>query len=302
MERVDLIVNPAAGQGRLLEHLPRITRRLKERFPTVNIRQTEKPGDGARWVENEGGEADLVIAAGGDGTVHELANALSLLPDRPRFAILPGGTCNDFSRAVGMEQDIPAALDQILQGWERKVDVGMVDGERFFLNFWGIGLITQVSARIDGKNKERYGRLAYYLSAAQNLLNPCSFQLSVTWDDGSFEGEAAMLLVGNGSYIGGVPGFFPHSRLDDGRLDVLLVKEASLDSLWSMLASHVTREWPESDDLLYFHTRSLSIQAEPAQNIDCDGEKGSLTPSEIRNLSAHLTLLAGEKVSDEQGY
>lgn len=299
MERVDLIINPMAGQGRLLEHLPQITRRLKEHFPSVNVLQTEAPGDGAKWVKNVGGEADLVIAAGGDGTVHELANALSLLSDRPRFAILPGGTCNDFSRAIGMEQDIPAALDQILQGRERKVDVGVVDEERFFLNFWGIGLITQVSAQIDSKNKERYGRLAYYLSAVQNLLDPRPFHLSINWDDGSFEGEAAMLLAGNGSYIGGMQGFFPHSRLDDGQLDVLVVKEASLDSLWSMLTSHVTREWPKSDDLLYFHTRRFSIQAEPAQSIDCDGEKDGFTPSEIRSLSGHLTILTGENRTDK---
>lgn len=295
MERVDLIVNPAAGQGRLLEHLPQIRRRLQNRFPSVHIRQTERAGDGARWVENESGEADLVIAAGGDGTVHELANALARLPQRPRFAILPGGTCNDFSRAIGIAQDIPTALDQILQGRERKVDVGKVDGERFFLNFWGIGLITQVSAQIASKNKQRYGRLAYFLSAAQNWLHPRPFRLAATWENGSFEGEASLLLVGNGSYIGGVPGFFPHSRLDDDRLDVLLVKEASLDSVWSMLSSHLTQKWPESDDLLYFHTRHLTIHTEPRQSIDCDGEQGGFTPSKIQSLSGHLTILAGEK-------
>lgn len=294
MKRVELIVNPSAGQGKIKELLPKLTRRLREHFVQVHVHLTKQPGDGARRVQEVGHDTDLIIAAGGDGTVHELANAVCSHPDRPRFAILPGGTCNDFSRALGIKQHIPDALEQIIKGQPRRVDVVRNQQGRYFLNFWGIGLITRVSTQITPENKERFGRLAYYISAAQNLLHPRSFTLEAEWDEGHFQGEATMLLVGNGSFIGGMEAFFPHSRLDDGKMDVLVIKETSLDSLWSLLVSNMTREWPLGEDLLYFHTEHLTIQANPPQTIDSDGEEVGTTPSELVTLPGHLTVLVGE--------
>lgn len=295
MDSVELILNPKAGQGRMIQLLEPITDRLRQRFRQVEVTVTKQPGEGAERVRQLEGERDLIIAAGGDGTVHEVVNALSALTRRPHFAILPGGTCNDFSRALGMDQDPVQAIEQILACNEKRIDVGYSQPGGYFLNFWGIGLITRVSHKIDPTDKERFGRLAYYMSAAQHLRVTRPFQLEVKTDELSFAGPADMLIAGNGSFVGGVRGFFPHSRLDDGMLDVLIMKETSLEGAWSMLLSHMTKDWPESDDFLYLQTPSLKVKASPAQEVDCDGEKGSAAPAELTVLPRHLTVLTGSE-------
>ncbi|PTM59929.1 diacylglycerol/lipid kinase family protein [Desmospora activa] len=297
MESVELIVNPKAGQGRMIQQLKSITDRLRQQFRHVDVTVTKQPGDGAKRVWKVGAERDLIIAAGGDGTVYEVVNALAALNQRPRFAILPGGTCNDFSRALGMEQDPLHAVEQILAYNEKQIDVGYSQPGGYFLNFWGIGLITRISDGIDSTEKERLGRLAYYMSAAQHLQVTRPFQLEVKGTEVAFTGPADMLIAGNGSFVGGVRGFFPYSRLDDGMMDVLIIKETSFEGAWSMLLSHLTKEWPESDDFLYFQTPSLKVKASPAQEVDCDGEKGRMTPTELTILPRHLTVLMGERIA-----
>lgn len=293
MERIVLICNPAAGNKEMLDSIDSIAVRLNQNLGNTKVYWTSKPGDGSHFVRQIADQVDLVIAAGGDGTVHELVNAIAPLPVRPRLAILPGGTCNDFSRAIGMSQDWLEALDQILQQKERQIDIG-VGGNRYFLNFWGIGLVTQVSAGIEDASKEKIGRLAYYLSAAQNILNHKPFHLSIRTDTETYQGEAAMVLVGNGSYLGGMQAFFPGSSLQDGLLDIMVLKEPSFDAAWSLLRSRISGNVSTGDDLLYFHTRHCTIDALPAQEIDCDGERQEHTPTTISALSQHLTFLTGD--------
>lgn len=294
MKRTVLIVNPNAGDGSLLSSIDVILTRFRRAGMSVAFHQTTRPGEGAQIVRDTAEDADLVIAGGGDGTVAEMVNALAPLPRRPRMAILPGGTCNDFSRTLGMSHNPVEAAEQILSGRERSVDVGF-DGCRYFLNFWGIGLITEVSSDIDSKEKDRFGRLAYYLNALKHTVDHHPFTLHLKADNGSYHGPARLLIAGNGAYLGGYRTFFPTSRVDDRLLDVFLVKEASFDSLWSWLRSHWTGKTPEGEDVLYFRTEQLHVETTPPQLIDCDGEKEGTTPATLSVLPGHLTMLAGDR-------
>lgn len=278
----------------MLTSIDQIAKILHNQLAPTEVYWTKKPGDGADYLRQHANHIDLVISAGGDGTVHELVNALAPLPQRPMLAILPGGTCNDFSRAIGMSQNAMKAVEQILHQKKQRIDIG-VGGNRYFLNFWGIGLVTQVSAGIADSSKERLGRVAYYLSAAQHVLNHQPFSLSIQTDTDSYTGEAAMVIVGNGSYIGGLQAFFPESSLQDGLLDILVVKKPTFDVAWSLLRSRLSGTIPTGDDLLYFHTRQCTIETSPLQEIDCDGERLDCTPTTLTVLSQHLTVLSGEK-------
>jgi YegS/Rv2252/BmrU family lipid kinase len=298
MKHTVLIVNPNAGDGSLLSVIDDILTRFRRAGMSVSLHQTTRPGEGARIVRTAAENADLIIAAGGDGTAAEMVNALAPLPRRPRLAILPGGTCNDFSRTLGISQDPMEAAEQILSGRERSVDVGF-DGHRYFLNFWGIGLITEVSADINPKEKERFGRLAYYINALKHAVNPTPFTLHLEADDVSYHGPAQLLIAGNGAYLGGYRTFFPTSCVDDGLLDVFLVKEASFDSLWSWIRSHWTGNMPEGEDILYFRTRQLHVKTAPSHLIDCDGEKEGTTPAILSVLPGHLTMLAGDRQTNK---
>ncbi|MGC4377341.1 diacylglycerol kinase family protein [Fictibacillus sp. Mic-4] len=295
MKKAAIILNPTAGNRKLANSIDVIKERLLEGFDQVVIHETKEKGDGAKIVSLLAEEVDLLIGAGGDGTIYEIVNALCPLKKRPAFAIIPGGTCNDFSRTIGMNQDPLIAVEQILEKKTEQVDVGKCD-KQYFLNFWGIGLISEVSANIETDNKQRLGKLSYYISAGKTVFQSESFHLKVKSDSVSYDDDAVMLLIGNGAFLGGFRAFFPESDIQDGLFDVLIVKEASLQHVWTWLQSKVRNQFPdgENDGLVYFHAKKLEIEASPVQEIDCDGERNYCTPSRISVLPAHLTVLVGD--------
>jgi diacylglycerol kinase (ATP) len=297
MKRIAIIANPAAGNKELLQKVPWIRQQLLTKAQEVEILQTKKPGDGAEFVRNIADQVDMIISVGGDGTVHELINALCPLSHRPVFAVLPGGTCNDFSRALGISPIPEVAVNQILQQNIRQVDVGKHD-EQYFLNFWGIGLITQVSEQIQPDIKKDWGRLAYYLSAVETIASPKTFYLEVESESNYFQGEACMMIVGNGSYVGGMETYFPSSQVQDGQLDVLIIRKASIESFFSMITSHLCEERPESEHLLYFQASSLTVKTDPIQTVDCDGEKHTSTPTQLSILPKHLKMIVGDSFDE----
>lgn len=293
MEKAAVIYNPAAGQGKLKQSMEAIQETLESAFGSVTLFETKNPGDGAEFVHKLGSQVDAVIAAGGDGTVHEVAGAICSLENRPVFGVIPGGTCNDFSRAIGLNQNPIRAAEQLAERHVKEIEVGRTK-EGYFLNFWGIGLITRISSQINENTKDSFGRLAYYISTAQNLKDPKSFQVSLKSEDYTYEGEAVMILVGNGPFTGGMRLFFPRIDMADGKVNVLLVKEASLPMIWSIMRSKVNGQLPlEDENIVYFRTNEVEIKTDPLQKVDCDGERRGETPVVITTLPRHLKVLVG---------
>ncbi|MFC7372843.1 diacylglycerol/lipid kinase family protein [Fictibacillus iocasae] len=292
-DKAVIIYNPAAGNHLLHQQLPEIQRILQHSFSTVSVLETKKDIPCRQLVEKACEQAGTIIGAGGDGTIYSIVNAIAGMEERPLFGILPGGTCNDFSRALGMNQNPLEAARQIAQKRFRKVDAGQ-NNSHYFLNFWGIGLITSVSENIDKDLKEKFGRLSYYWSAAQTLQQWEPFHLELSSPDFQYSGDATMLLIANGPYTGGIRPFFPHANLQDGKLDVLLIKEPSLKLVWEIIQSRITENPPEGDGFFSFQADQLSISATPVQAIDCDGEKEQDTPSVITCLKHHLEVYTGD--------
>lgn len=290
MESVAVILNPKSGDGSLGELREQIKETLEQGFSNVQIYDTAEPGDGARIVRNIAGQLDLIIAAGGDGTVHEILNALAPLDDRPAFAIIPGGTSNDFSREIGMLQQPVKAAQQIIEKHSKYIDIGQAD-QHYFLNFWGIGLITQVSEAVDSNSKKSMGRLAYYLRTIQSLGSERTFHLKLETEQQKLEEQAVMVIVGNGTYTGGIRAFFAEGDIQDGLFDILIIKEASMQAFWSMLQSKVGGQHRQMEGVIPLQAQEIKIETNPSQTIDCDGERTSHTPSTIKVLPKHINMI-----------
>lgn len=293
MEKVAVIFNPTAGKAKLTQLKDKILRELEGGFQDVSFYETKQSGDAAIFVKQVAKKVDLIIAAGGDGTVNEVINAIAPLETRPAFAIIPGGTSNDFSREIGMLQNPIKAVEQIKKKNTKMIDIGQSDND-YFLNFWGVGIITQVSETVDADSKQNIGRLAYYLRTLQTIGEVKSFQLKIETDNDSWEDEAVMLIIGNGTYTGGIRAFFPQGSIHDGLLDVLVIKEASLPIFWSMLQSKVDNKMQENEGIRAFQTKEITIHTNPKQTIDCDGERKNMTPTAIGVLPGHIQMIVGE--------
>lgn len=200
-EKVLLIVNPKAGQGDLHTNLTKIVPPLATAFPDLRILHTKRQGDATKYCQEFASKVDLIIVFGGDGTVFECTNGLAPLETRPALAIIPGGTCNDFSRTLGVPQNIAEAAKLITKGHIKPIDVAKANGQHF-LNFWGIGLVSEVSNNIDAEEKAKLGKIGYYLSTIRTVKNAETFPVKITYDGQVYEDEAVLVMVGNGEYLG----------------------------------------------------------------------------------------------------
>lgn len=287
-----LIYNNNAGKGKTEKNLADCLMILAPNVKEFLLLQTTKPGDAAEFCRTRGEEMDVVFVLGGDGTVHECINGLSGLSKRPLLGILPAGTCNDFSRMMNIPQTVKKAAEYMLNGETTAIDVGKAS-DHYFLNFWGIGLITETSNNIDAAEKNTLGRISYFLSAFRTINESESFSFELEYDDGILTEEAIMILVMNGKYIGTSQVPLPYIEADDGLLDVVIVKNSTLALFKEILNVPKTLEegGGRDSDLIYFQTKQLTIRTSEAMDIDTDGEIYLKTPAEITLLKQHIKML-----------
>lgn len=293
-ERAMLIYNGNAGKQSVEELLGIVTGILARSIRELVLIQTLEPGEGEKICQQRGEEFQLVLIMGGDGTVHECINGLASLEKPPLIGVLPAGTCNDFARSLNLSANLAEAARQLMEGKRRKVDIG-VAGERVFTNFFGVGLITEASENINSDLKGTLGRLSYYISTLQTVRSAEPFRYWMESDDGIQEDEAVMIYVSNGRYLGTQALPFTVDALTDGKLDVLIIREAGLPLLKELLSRKEQGEWePKNDSIQYFQSSTLTLKTEQPMKADTDGEKYLKTPAKLSIRSESLEFLTGE--------
>lgn len=286
-----LIVNGKAGQKDVMRSLGMVVPILADAHPNLHILQTSKPSDAKQFCQTHGEEADVVYILGGDGTVHECINGIAPLSRQPKIGILPGGTCNDFARSLEIPLNLKAAAAALVNGKELLTDVVSVN-EDYFLNFWGIGLITETANNIDGTQKAILGKISYFLSAFRSVqqIDPFSFKLSI--DGEEMEDKGVMILVANGKFIGTNELPYPGISVQDGKADVFVLKTTNLSVIKDLLNMKGSDKWDNTEtDLLHFQGSQISLSTDVPMDADTDGEVYSQTPATISVKKNHLRML-----------
>ena len=215
------IVNPVAGRGRTRRLWPALARQLEALNVSIQPVFTEGPTH-ARSLAADAVRAGTshVIAVGGDGTTHEVANAL--VGTDVALGILPTGGGNDFPKAVGIPLDLQQAVKTIAHHRCHRVDVGRLDDE-YFINGLGIGLDGAASLRYRNMRRLR-GELGYIWSAVREALTFRAFDARLTTENWTHTGRALSVGATNGPYHGGDFRIAPNARTDDGELDVYVMR------------------------------------------------------------------------------
>jgi diacylglycerol kinase (ATP) len=190
----------------------------------VELILTTGPGHATELARTVGIAVERVIAVGGDGTVHEVANGLMArdLGARPPLGVVPVGTGNDFAKMTRTASLAPgAAVAALASGAIRRFDVGEAWGE-YFVNSLGIGLDADVARRVN-EYKHWPGALGYVVAALQAVVHRRALQLQIEVDGTSWSALTTVLEIGIGPCAGGVFYLVPDARPDDGLLDVCAV-------------------------------------------------------------------------------
>ncbi|KUP09255.1 lipid kinase [Bacillus coahuilensis p1.1.43] len=292
MKRARIIYNPTSGRELFKKHLPEVLYKLERAGFETSTHATECEGDGTKAAQIAVERRyDLVIAAGGDGTLNEVINGLANQEYRPKLGIIPMGTTNDFARALHIPKDIQEACNVIIKGDTVPIDLGRMN-EKYFINIAGGGSLTELTYEVPSKLKTMLGQLAYYLKGIEMLPSLKSMPLYLEYDDEVFEGEAMLFLVGLTNSVGGFEKLAPEASINDGYFSLLILKKCNLAELVRIASAALRGE--HLNDPLVISTKAKRIKATSGGKVqlNLDGEFGGLLPAEFECMYRHLDVYA----------
>ena len=275
--------------------LPDILQRLDQGGIEASCHATIGEGD-ATLAASEAADRDydMIIAAGGDGTLYEVINGLANKPNRPPLGILPLGTTNDFARATGIPKHWEYACDLIISQYTRPIDVGKAN-DRYFINIAGGGSLTELTSDVPSKLKTMVGQLAYYMKGIEKMtrLRPTELKFEAE-DVGIFQDEYMMFLICNSNSVGGFEKLAPESKLDDGLLDVMLIRKMNLAEFIRLVTMALRGEHLNESHVTYFRTSKMKVTTPDYVQLNLDGEYGGVLPCTFSVLPSHLRIFADE--------
>ena len=272
MPNTCVILNPSAGSVRELDALIKQIGQL----PDAELHTTTKAGSAARFARaalRKG--CDLVVAAGGDGTLNEVINGLQENAGETRVGLIPLGTGNDFARVIGLPSDPEAALEVLRAGHTRAVDLVRVtsDEVRYFLNVSAGGFSGLVNEKLTPEMKKTWGPLAYLRSAAAALPDLRAYRTTLSLDNTeSLTLELYNVVVANGRYVAGGTLIAPEASIDDGLLDIILIQKRSAPELALLAAQVVVGAHLSSDTVVFRRAAKLTVNSKPGMWFNVDGE------------------------------
>jgi len=289
-----VIVNPAARHGESAKLIP-VIRQLFRPVGCCDIVESTEPLHAKALAEAAVGY-DIVVAAGGDGTVHEVLGGLMAHAEgtRPALAVLPTGSGNDYRRTLGISTDLAQAAEQILTGARHKVDVGMANGVPF-ANSIAMGFDARVTAKaVEYKTTTRLSGLPLYGAALFHVLFKefYSHRLRIQLDDGPVEQRDLLLVaVTNGPTYGGGFRITPKARPDDGELDVLAIDSLTLGGALVRLPFVVTGHHSWMRHVHLTRQQRVRVWSEVPLPGQIDGEVTIADHYDVRILPAALDVV-----------
>jgi diacylglycerol kinase (ATP) len=271
-----VIFNPAA-RGNKARHFRHHLGRIGGQSA---FKATTAPGDARRLAAEAVSEGfDLIVAAGGDGTVNEVLNGLGDAPDgfaRARLGILPLGTVNVFARELNIPLRVERAWSVLQGGRETRIDLPRVEfsandsrRRQYFVQLAGAGLDARAIELVDWGHKKKIGPLAY-LIAGLKALREQKPGITVRVNGREIRGELA--LIGNGRFYGGPFGIFPEADLRDGLLDICVFPRVRWPTLLRCAPGLLARRKLPERVVQRVRAASIELRSDPAAAFELDGE------------------------------
>lgn len=286
IKRIYVIINPASGQDRPV--LGVMNRAFQTAEIDWDVRLTKKAGDAQQFAQEAiAAGVDAVAVYGGDGTVMEVAGALA--GTNVPLAIFPGGTANVMSVELGIPGDLSEAVALVCgQAREiRTLDMGRVRGQLFMLRL-GIGFFAETTKGAEREAKNRMGALAYTLAAFQALPKTQMSRYHLTLDGKEVEVEGVACFIANSGNLG-IPGLSLSKAISvsDGLLDVIVLRAIDVGTMISVAANAVGL----TENLPHWQAREITLEADPPQSIECDGEVIDPTPVSVSVVPQSLRVI-----------
>ncbi len=270
MKSYKFIVNPIAGGGKAKALIPGIERCFRDAKVEYDIYWTRCPGDGIEAAQKAALEGfDVIVAAGGDGTVNEVLNGI--VGTGSSLASIHGGKGNDFATAVNMPLDIEAACQALLKGKTRSIDLGKVM-DRYFINSVGVGFDAAVALRVNRGIRPFKGVSAYIYAFFETLLSYQVVEIDIDMGNGPLKSTPLLVAVGIGQAYGGGMKIVPDAIQDDGLFDVCVFNNMSRLGLVYHFPKVFSGRLNQVKQYAGYRTRELKLKLSETRPLHMEGE------------------------------
>jgi YegS/Rv2252/BmrU family lipid kinase len=292
MKQAILLYNSQAGRGKIGRNLEQVVAIFRDAGYDITPVPLRFDGDPIKGYES----VDLIVVAGGDGTLNYVVNALMRHSLSIPIGILPAGTANDFAGALGMSNNLQKAARQIAYGVVEPIDCGVVESidradkhEIYFVNIFSFGIFTTTSQHTPEELKHLMGRAAYMIEALKELKKVRGIPLTITADGDAFYYPTLMGLVLNGETAGRVP-LARRSSLRDGVFDCLFLRkrdtvvQSAVDMMLYVLGVRTAA-------VKYLQASELTLVTPVSEDTDVDGQSGGRFPMKVCCLRGALNIV-----------
>ncbi len=300
MKRARIIYNPTSGREAFKKELPNVLQKLEDAGYEASAHATKGEGDATEAakiaVERK---YDLLVAAGGDGTINEVIHGLAEKEYRPKLAIIPTGTTNDFARALQIPRDISKAVDIITEGDSMPLDIGKVN-EHYFINIAGGGKLTELTYDVPIKLKTMIGQLAYYVKGIEMLPSLKPARIKIEYDGNIIDEDIMIFLVSNSNSVGGFEKLAPNAKLDDGYFDLLILRKTNLAEFIRIVTLALRGAHLEDDKVIHVQAKHIKVTPVEQMQLNIDGEYGGQLPGEFINLKQHIEFIVPKSFKEKE--
>jgi len=286
MKKAAFLYNGLSGRGRIARNVEPICAVFREAgydIEPVPVDFDANPFDGREHL-------DLMVVAGGDGSVNFAVNAMKSKGLDIPLGIIPAGTANDFARAIGMSDKPLEAARQIAFGSVDRVDCGRVN-DRYFVNVLSFGIFTTTSQHTSNTSKHLMGKLAYLIEGAKEFRSMHAVPLEVAADGEAFDLDSLIVLVFNGETAGGFR-LARRASVKDGLFDCLMLEKKNFFTSTLAMSRYLLGGSPKI--VRQLRVRRLDIRSTLNEPTDVDGQKGAEFPLHIECLPGGLQVMCGK--------
>ncbi len=285
------VVNPASGNGDAAKIWRKVASELEQNGQEYRAFYTRFPGEGTTLTEQAAREgAELVVAVGGDGTLGEVVNGLDL--NKNILGLIPAGTGNGFRRSCEIPRQWRQALHGLAAWPPRRIDLGVIN-KRLFLNVAGVGLDAAVAQKATGKYRNMKGYLPFAIAFIEEYITFKPFHARVEGENLRLEEKETLAVVAaNGTHYAGKFSIAPQALIDDGMLDLCLVKKTGPFELINLGARVPLKKHEQSPAYITARTTECRIDTDRDLPVHVDGDVIGSLPADIGIKPGALRILA----------
>lgn len=302
MEKCLFVYNPQSGKGKIAKYEKYILEKLSLKYEVALV-LSKYSGHIYDTILKQGENVDLLVVAGGDGTLDEAVNGICHLNKKPRLGYIPAGTVNDVARSLNIPRTIKRAVDNILNGEVFAHDVINVN-DRYGIYVCCAGLFTETSYATEQKSKKKLGKVAYGLHALKKIFSTPAFNVQLSYGENKIIKKCSLIMILNSRNVAGFP-INKKARLNDGLVDVVLIgnKKDIVGGVgfWGVIKLFLLGIKSKSNkNYTHLLLNEFDINTEDNTIINLDGEKICNGGFHIKMIKEGVNIIVPKKFIKNQ--